>query len=152
MHLFWLSVYRWKPLCANIPTWMAKWDEEGGKGVAGGGRAMSVRWKGRRCGTEWLIVTSRHPRVLVEWIKGWKKEWKPFHAFTDQSQDHVPRVPSLRLLAYTVHASPCHLFYHPDSCVCRVDVAEIKSANFARKGLLALRGFCRRYQFFFKDF
>lgn len=82
-------------------------------GCWGGGRGRGrcqLGGKGgvrRCCGTEWLIVASRHPRVLVEWIKGWKKEWKPFHAFTDQSQDHVFRAIPLAPW-YTGHASPCH--------------------------------------------
>jgi len=76
----------------------------GGWGWCQLGRRGGVR---RCCGMEWLIVASRHSRVLVEWIKGWKKEWKPFHAFTDQSQDHVFRA-ILSPPWYTGHASLCH--------------------------------------------
>jgi len=85
-----------------------RWCSLGGKGG----------WVRRCCGTEWLIVASRHPRVFAEWIKGWKKEWKPFHAFTDQSQDHVLRAISPRLLVHGTCITLPFTPTHPDSRVC----------------------------------
>lgn len=103
----------------------------GGWGRCQLGRKGGVR---RCCGTEWLIVASRHPRVLVEWIKGWKKEWKPFHAFTDQSQDHVFRAIPSPLGTRDMHHPAIH-FYFPDLCVCSCRCRGDRICKLCAKGM-----------------
>jgi len=104
----------------------------------------------RFCGTEWLIVASRHPRVLVEWIKGWKKEWKPFHAFTDQSQDHVFRAIPSPLGTRDMHHPAIH-FYFPDLCVCscrcRGDLQTLRKGKAPHAVYRSRDTICRWYQF-----
>lgn len=103
----------------------------GGWGWCQLGRKGGVR---RCCGMEWLIVASRHSHVLVEWIKGWKKEWKPFHAFTDQSQDHVFRAILSPLGTRDMHHSAIH-FYFPDLCVCSCRCREDRICKLYAKGM-----------------
>lgn len=108
-------LYQWKPF-----MWIS-WPRRGG--WLGGGCQLGRKGGARRCcGTEWLIVASRHLCVLVEWIKGWKKEWKPFHAFTDQSQDHVLG-PSPRPLVHGTCITLPSTSTSLTSAFARVDVA-----------------------------
>lgn len=129
-----VSVISVKIFYVNILTGMVKWvaigGGEGGVRCQLGGKG-SVR---RCCGMEWLIVASRHPRVLVEWIKGWKKEWKPFHAFTDQSQDHVFRAIPSPLGTRDMHHPAIH-FYFPDLCVCSCRCRGDRICKLCAKGI-----------------
>lgn len=146
-HLF--RLHQWKFLYVNILSGgkegrgVVKWVAAGERCQLGG--KGGVR---RCCGMEWLIIASRHPRVLVEWIKGWKKEWKPFHAFTDQSQDHVFRAIPSPFGTRDMHHPAIHF---PDLCVCSCRCRGDRICKLCAKGMPLVARFIdpaiRWYQF-----